>query len=599
MKDWPGAAWQRSLRAVSRDPQRALAAVRQRGDNGVRAAERRRPARAHDVPRPACRGSHALPRSGRAGQRRADRRVLPRAATFRSTIVSLWSDPRQGILKQGCASPNPRLRHVPLRGRDEDVRNLAGRRRGTRRRRRARPRRAVAAIALSACVRALTTAVTAAPTRGAVVRARIFALLRFSLLFWACMLLRAGRDQRPHVPALDRVRLRAGVRAVAHPGRAVLGRRTDTGAGLVPVGCARRVVGMVRRVARLVAASRVYEGGTRHRDRLGTGDRHHLLRRRAHGHGVPGADDDRRRDVCRLSRSARGPRGANERAPSTPRMRCRARTAASARSRRYLVLVIPLLPLLLAPRPVGFGAGPWPSSIMVAVFVLLLVAARLTENRMIWVALAAGFLRLGIARGMALARAARPRPAALGWRSCWCSWWCSPCCSSTPPAGARGPISSRIRPSRRRSPTIRASCSGSTRSSVSASGRGSVSDSASRSCRDELRDELRDPMLAHAHNLFVSQWLQTGAIGVATLLALLARAGVALLDVPARTRRHARGDRTRRARDARDVRREEPDRRFHDPPDQQGVLGAQRPAHRLRRARIAQAGSRRPAIRVR
>jgi O-antigen ligase len=29
-------------------------------------------------------------------------------------------------------------------------------------------------------------------------------------------------------------------------------------------------------------------------------------------------------------------------------------------------------------------------------------------------------------------------------------------------------------------------------------------------------------MLAHAHNLFVSQWAQTGAIGVITLLGLLA-----------------------------------------------------------------------------
>jgi hypothetical protein len=37
-------------------------------------------------------------------------------------IVSLWSDPRQGVLKQGCPSPNPRLRHVPLIGPDEDVR---------------------------------------------------------------------------------------------------------------------------------------------------------------------------------------------------------------------------------------------------------------------------------------------------------------------------------------------------------------------------------------------------------------------------------------------------------------------------------------------
>ncbi|MET0211087.1 MAG: glycosyltransferase family 9 protein [Burkholderiaceae bacterium] len=40
-------------------------------------------------------------------------------------VISLWSDPRQGILKQACPSPNPRLVHVALRGRDEDVRNIA------------------------------------------------------------------------------------------------------------------------------------------------------------------------------------------------------------------------------------------------------------------------------------------------------------------------------------------------------------------------------------------------------------------------------------------------------------------------------------------
>jgi O-antigen ligase len=39
--------------------------------------------------------------------------------------------------------------------------------------------------------------------------------------------------------------------------------------------------------------------------------------------------------------------------------------------------------------------------------------------------------------------------------------------------------------------------------------------------RDELRSELGDPLLAHAHNIFVSQWLQTGAIGVLLLVALL------------------------------------------------------------------------------
>lgn len=43
---------------------------------------------------------------------------------FDLDVISLWSDPRQGILKQGCASPNPRLRHVALQGAGEDVRNI-------------------------------------------------------------------------------------------------------------------------------------------------------------------------------------------------------------------------------------------------------------------------------------------------------------------------------------------------------------------------------------------------------------------------------------------------------------------------------------------
>ena len=39
-------------------------------------------------------------------------------------VISLWSDPRQGILKQGCPSPNPSLQHHPLLGANDDVRQL-------------------------------------------------------------------------------------------------------------------------------------------------------------------------------------------------------------------------------------------------------------------------------------------------------------------------------------------------------------------------------------------------------------------------------------------------------------------------------------------
>lgn len=44
---------------------------------------------------------------------------------FPLEVVSLWSDPRQGILKQAVASPNALLRHCPLVGDGEDVRRLS------------------------------------------------------------------------------------------------------------------------------------------------------------------------------------------------------------------------------------------------------------------------------------------------------------------------------------------------------------------------------------------------------------------------------------------------------------------------------------------
>lgn len=46
-------------------------------------------------------------------------------AVFPITVVSLWSDPRQGLLKHHASSPNPRLVHVPLVGADGDVRTIS------------------------------------------------------------------------------------------------------------------------------------------------------------------------------------------------------------------------------------------------------------------------------------------------------------------------------------------------------------------------------------------------------------------------------------------------------------------------------------------
>lgn len=42
-------------------------------------------------------------------------------AYFRITMISLWADPRQGILKQGVPSPNNGLKHIPLIGKEGNI----------------------------------------------------------------------------------------------------------------------------------------------------------------------------------------------------------------------------------------------------------------------------------------------------------------------------------------------------------------------------------------------------------------------------------------------------------------------------------------------
>lgn len=43
---------------------------------------------------------------------------------FAIDVVSLWADPRQGVLRQKVASPNPLLRHHPLIANNKDLRTI-------------------------------------------------------------------------------------------------------------------------------------------------------------------------------------------------------------------------------------------------------------------------------------------------------------------------------------------------------------------------------------------------------------------------------------------------------------------------------------------
>lgn len=43
---------------------------------------------------------------------------------FPITIISLWGDANQGVLKQSVPSPNPKLKHMPIIGRDKDIKAI-------------------------------------------------------------------------------------------------------------------------------------------------------------------------------------------------------------------------------------------------------------------------------------------------------------------------------------------------------------------------------------------------------------------------------------------------------------------------------------------
>ncbi len=187
----------------------------------------------------------------------------------------------------------------------------------------------------------------------------------------------------------------------------------------------------------------------------------------------------------------------------------------------YLVLIMPMVPLLLAPAPVGFGARPSMLAAAATVFALMLCAARLTENRMIWVAFAAGFVVAGVLAAWRWRE--RLTRAPLRWFAVLAALLLLLAVLFIDAAGQRA--RSDFSPSTPVAQTLtedpRLLLWQHTFERIRE--RPWIGFGFGKSIlREELRRELGNPLLLHAHNVFVSQWVQTGAIGVLTLLALLA-----------------------------------------------------------------------------
>ncbi len=189
-----------------------------------------------------------------------------------------------------------------------------------------------------------------------------------------------------------------------------------------------------------------------------------------------------------------------------------------------IIMIAPLLPLLCAPRPVGYGAGPVTLAVVAGAFALLLASARATENRMFWVALAVGFL---LAAGLAAWRwRARLARAPLRWAAVLLALLVvlSGLFVDAALQRARTDFKGDTSVAQTIAEDPRILLWHHTFERIRErpwTGYGFGKSI----LRDQLRAETGHPLLLHAHNLIASQWLQTGAIGVIGLLAVFAALG--------------------------------------------------------------------------
>ena len=186
----------------------------------------------------------------------------------------------------------------------------------------------------------------------------------------------------------------------------------------------------------------------------------------------------------------------------------------------YVVLTAPLLLTLIAPAPVGLRRRGPALALGAALLALLVASARLTDNRMIWIALAAVFATAAIASAARWPQTFMRSP----WR------WLAPIAALLVILGfafadaARERATSVFPPNTSVETTIKAD----PRIRLWAQLSERIGDRVwqgygfgRRIQAEEIASDMTDLQLTHAHNLFASQWLQTGAVGLALFVAML------------------------------------------------------------------------------
>jgi hypothetical protein len=186
----------------------------------------------------------------------------------------------------------------------------------------------------------------------------------------------------------------------------------------------------------------------------------------------------------------------------------------------YVVLTAPLLFALLAPAPVGLARRGRALALCAVLLALLVASARLTDNRMVWVALAAVFAVAAISSAARWPRTFLRAP----WR------WLAPLAALLVVLGFAFADAARERAESVFPPHT------SVEATIKADPRIRLWNQLSERIGDrvwqgygfgrriqaeEIANDMADLQLTHAHNLFVSQWLQTGAVGLVLFAAML------------------------------------------------------------------------------
>ena len=184
----------------------------------------------------------------------------------------------------------------------------------------------------------------------------------------------------------------------------------------------------------------------------------------------------------------------------------------------WLVLIAPFMFALLAPPPAGFGRGTRSLLVGFLLLALMITTARMTDNRIVWIALATVFATTSLVAALRWPRTFTRTPLR----------WIAPLAVLLLVLGlafadvledrARLASSGNVEMSIERDPRVLLWEHVSARIAdrpLTGYGFGRLI------LADELTAETGNRLLAHAHNVFASQWLQTGLVGMLAFIAFL------------------------------------------------------------------------------